>query len=62
MDGSNAMRQKVSFLATLGHFCAFLATKEPLGMQRELFSKIREYYIPPYKVVTPCKLLEKYNG
>ena len=44
MDGSNVMGQKVSFLAILGHFGAFLAIKEPLGTQRELFSKIRECY------------------
>ena len=48
MDGSNVMRQKVSFLAILGHFGAFLAIKEPLGTQRELFSKIRECYIFPH--------------
>ena len=29
------------------HFRAILAIKEPLGMQRELFSKIRECYISP---------------
>ena len=41
MDGSNVIKQKVSLLATLGHFEAFLAIKEPLGMQQEIFSKIR---------------------
>ena len=47
MDGSNVIRQKVSFLAILGHFGAFSAIKEPLGTQRELFSEISEYYIFP---------------
>ena len=61
-DRSNVLRQKVSFLAILGHFGAFSAIKEPLATQRELFSKIRECYIPPYEVVTPCKILEKYNS
>ena len=46
-DGSNVIRQKVSFLAILGHFGAFLAIKEPLGTQWELFSKIRECYLSP---------------
>ena len=36
---------KSVILGTLGHFGAFLAIKEPLGTQRELFSKIRECYI-----------------
>ena len=47
-DRSNVIRQKVSFLAILGHFGAFLAIKEPLRAQRELFSKIRECYISPH--------------
>ena len=58
MDGSNAMWQKVSFLATLRHFGAFLAIKEPLGTQRESFSKIRECYISHHNVVTACKISE----
>ena len=54
---------KSVIFATLGHFGAFLAIKEPPGTQRELFSKIRECYIPPPdKVLTPCKISEKYNG
>ena len=47
MDGSKVMRLKVSFLAILGHFGAFLALKEPLGTQRGLFSKIQECYFLP---------------
>ena len=47
MDESNVMRQKSVILATLGLFGAFLALKEPLGTQRELFSKIREGYTSP---------------
>ena len=38
----------MSFLVILGHFGAFSAIKEPLGTQRELFSKIRECYIFPH--------------
>ena len=58
MDGSNVMRQKVSFLAILGHFGAFLAIKEPLGTQRELFSKIRECYIPP---IWSCNSMQNFR-
>ena len=58
MDGSNVMRGKVSFLATLGHFRAFLAIKEPLGTQRELFSKIWECYISPIWI---CNFMQNFR-
>ena len=58
MNGSNVIRQKVSFLATLGHFGAFLAKKEPLGTQRELFSKIRECYISP---IYSCNQMQNFR-
>ena len=47
MDGSTVMRQKVSFLATLGHFGAFLAIKEPLGRNENYFRKIENVTFPP---------------
>ena len=62
MDGSNVIRHKVSFLATLGHFGAFLAIKEPLDRNAGYFQKSENVTFPPYKVVTPGKISEKYNG
>ena len=50
MDGSNVIRQKVTFLATLRHFGAFPAIKEPLRTQRDLFSKIQETISPHIKL------------
>ena len=45
MDGSKVMEQKVQFLAILGRFGAFLTLFDPLGGERDFFSKIRECHI-----------------
>ena len=49
------------FLVTLGHFGAFLALKEPLGTQRELFKNLRILHFL-INVETPCQISEKYSG
>ena len=47
MDGTNVMRQKVSFLAIVGHFGAFLAIKEPLGRNEIYFRKSENVSFSP---------------
>ena len=48
IDGSNVMRGKVSFLATLGHFGAFLAIKKsPWGRNENYFQKSENVTVPP---------------
>ena len=58
MDGSKVMKLKVSFLAILGHFGAFLALKSPWGRNEDYFQKSENIIFIPY-VVTSCKISEK---
>ena len=61
-DGLNVMRQKVSFLATLGILGLFGPKRAPGDATRIIFKYPRMLLFTPYYVVTLCKISQKYNG